>query len=722
MPKLTKNQDWFLEVKNNIRLENNESFFKGEIPAPDGTKKAMRYGTGEGKTYNAAYFALYNLFYTDKKIVISTTKNENVEDLLTEIFDILKANTSKTEPLAQFLGDGIKKSVGKQLLKKLGINKMVSYNQIAKDLLESARVIITNHSYFYPNGHSSYYFKNILKLMEVIRADDIFIIDEADEFEKMAETSIQLNDFLKTVKSSTDNILRPAKNCFSSRDKDVYIKNADEYRYELPVENSNIRFTKEGDFDTPTYVLDQTSNNLNLDQLINEFYFEKHTFEDIGRRIGFMIDAYDNKYKLLRVYKGEYLVGNNINHYNIETNDILRLIQNSIGATKVEQVIRLLDPVSEESIIDFDTREEFVKWCQKNMTIQQYDKMLKKLMNEAQLLYKRFLTVKRKSILDTSKCSNVYYITATPYNLTQLDYIVENGKSKKVNTIENIDMFFINRDISVDNLVINLATECLLNYKDDINCLAFAAEKRNVEKLIKSKKYLYKDKKYSGIKVKTSINDDSLVDYKGITAVLGEADNYEYIKDYSYITYLNSPEATGKNYKVSNLCLINTQPEINALGRQLITKEYAKFIDIEDSSFRTILQACGRIERADKEKYKAIIFIGKNESIIEKYIIEKKGNGINYNFMSDKTIALGEKHLKNKIIKVFDHIRVNLTSDFEEIQLSFEDNRKKHNKSEIIQYFNNLIANEIDSKEAKKQTIYKFGVARNLLNQYIKGQ
>jgi|GEM_PF-4589782 len=718
MTKREKNQvNWFEEVKNNIRLENNESFFIGEIPAPAGTKKAMRYGTGEGKTYNAAYFALYNLFYTSRKIIISTTKNENVEDLLNEIFDILKKNISITENLQQFLDDGIKKSVGKQLLKKLGINKMVSYNQIAKENLSMARVIITNHSYFYPNGHSSYYFKNILKLMEVIGPDDIFIIDEADEFEKMAETSIQLNDYLKTVKSSTDNILRPAKNCFASRSKDQFIKAMDEYRYELPVENTNIRFTKEGDFDTPTYVLDQTNNNLDLDQLINEFYFEKHTFEDTGRRVGMTIDAFDNKFKLLRVFKGEYLSPNNINHYHLETNDILRLIQNSIGATKVEQIIRLLDPLTEEPIIDFDTREEFISWCQKNMTINQYDKMIKKLMNEAKLLYKRFLTVKRKPIIN--KCNTVYYITATPYNLNQLGYFVENGKSKKVNTIENIDMFFINRDISVDNLVINLATECLLNYKDDINCLSFAAEKRNVEKLIKSKKYLYKDKKYSGVKVKTSINDDYLVDLKGVTAVLGEADNYECIKDYSYITYLNSPESTGKNYKVSNLCIINTQPEINALGRQLITDKYAKFIDIEVASFRTILQACGRIERADSEKYKAIIFIGKDENIVNNYIEEKKGNGIIYNFMSDKTIKLGEKNLKHKIIKIFDHIKANINSDFEEMQLSFQDSRKKYNKSEIIQYYLNLLSNNLD-KEAKKQTIYKFGIARNLLNQYIK--
>lgn len=697
--------DYFTEFKNNIHLEDNSSFFKRNV--------VMRYNTGSGKTYNSAYLALYTLFYTNKRIVISTTKNENVEDLMSEIKELLKIFTTPTPITEKFFE--------KPLLKNIRINKMVSYNQISKEKFEETRVIITNHSYFFPNGNSSSHFKNIKKLTEVIGPEDIFIIDEVDEYEKQALSTISLNDFYKICHTPAGEILRPATNCFISHEKQYYIEHINSCRYSLPVENTKVRFTKEGDFNTPTYVLDRESE-FDLETLVNEFYFESLELEDVGRRIGFNFDAHSVKYKLLRVVKCSLLKPNEIKHVNIESDDFLKLVNNSHGLVRVEQIVRLLDPITEEKIIDLDTREDFIEWCIANMSTNQFDKLLTRINAEGKDLYKRFVIIRRKSALDTIEATK-YYITATPSNLIELGYELENGKERKVNTIENIDIFFINRNISLDKLVKNIAIDGISNYKNDINCLAFCAEKRNIDRAIKEDRQKYKDDLFSGIRIVTSIQDGT-IDMKPSPIGLGKTEAYNTIKNYSILSYLNGTEATGKNYCEANLCVINTKPEINVLGRLTITNDSFSIIDIEVASFRTIIQAGGRIERTNKEqKYKSIIFIGDDESIIDRYIEEKAGNGINYNFMESKTIKLGEKYLKQKLVKIMDHIKSNINCDFEQMQMNNnydDDKRSKYNHADIMKYFLFLLSNDVTEKEAKKQTIYKFDISRKWLNEIIK--
>jgi hypothetical protein len=720
MSNIDKSQiNWFEEVKNNIRLENNISFFQGKII---NNKKAMQYNTGEGKTYNSAYLALYYLFYTDKKVVIATTKNDNVEDLLFEIVSNLKKFTTMTENLMPFLGPDIDKNVGKVFLKKININKMVSYNKISKESFQEARIIITNHSYFYNNGDSPIYFNNIKKLAEIIKPDDVIIIDEADEYEARAYINISMNNYYKKVKISNGEMLRVSNNCFSSRDKRYYSENINTCRYELPLENSQIRFSKEGDYETPTYVLDR-DGILNIDNIINEFYFTSKTIEDTGRRIGFTFSALKNKFRLLRVYKGELLMPNNISHFNVESEDLFKLIMTSHGVVRVEQIIKLLDPITDEPIFEFDTREDFIKWCMDNMSVDQYDKLLTQLTNESRDLYKRYLIIRRKSILDTIKCEK-YFLTATPYNLEEIDYFIENGETKKVNPIEIIDVFFIQRDKAIDKLITNISIDMMVDYKDDINCLAFCAEKRNVEILLTDKKlrYKYKDKKFAGVKVKTGINDGG-IDMLSISGNLGSNENYDFVKDFTHISYLNGPEATGKNYKESNLCIINTRPEINAKGRVVIHNNNFWFTDIEVASFRNVIQSGGRIERGTNQKYKSLILVGEDESIVQKYIESKNGNGIKYNFMEDKIIKLGEKNIKNKLTKMINYVKSNINADFEQLQLSDNyntDNRIKFNPTKILKYFFNLLSNDVTEKEAKKQTMYKFEIARAELNKLIR--
>lgn len=721
MPKCKKNQvNWFEEVKNNIRLENNISFFEGKIIVEPGIKKAMQYGTGVGKTFNSAYFALYCLFYTDRKVVITTTKNENVEDLLKEIVIEIKKFTTITENLKPFLGPDVDNKIGISLLSKININKMVSYNQISKESFEKTRIIITNHSYFYPEGDSSNYLKNIQTLIGVMTEKDLIIVDEADEYETMAYLHVLMNEYYKTVKTPNGDILKPAANCFSSRDKKYYLENIDSCRFELPVENIKMRYSREGEFKTPTYVLDRESI-FELDTLINEFYFSGKEFEDVGRRIGFVFEANKNKYRLLRVYKGELLRPNNINHFNIELNDILKLIKDSFNPVRIEQIIKILDPQTDEVLFEFDNRNDFIGWCMHNMSMDQYDKLMGQLVSEATDLFKRYLTIRRKSILDSVNIP-VYYLTATPYTLKDIGYVIEQGITNKINFIKIIDIFFIQREKAIDNLVINLATNLMSNYSNSINCLAFCAEKRNVTKLFTDKKtkHKYKDKKFAGIVVNTGINDGTM-EMSSLPARLGANEYYDFIRDYCKLSYLNGPEATGKNYCFANLCLINTRPEINAKGRIVITEDNAWFTDIEVSSFRNVIQAGGRIERGNDQEYKSLILVGDDESIVQRYIDEKAGNGIKYNYMADKTIKIKEPNIKSKVIKMFDHIKSNVNADFEKIQENYNnDGKKKYDPNEVLNYLNYILSNDVTEKEAKKQTIYKFGIARNLLNQYIK--
>lgn len=712
--------NWFEEVRSNIRLENNVSFFDGKIIVEDGIKKGMQYGTGCGKTYNSAYFALYNLFYTDRKVVIATTKNENVEDLMREMVKLLKKSTIVTEKLKPFLGEDSKMQISKAFLGRLNINKMVSYNQIEKEVFQQARIIITNHSYFYPEGDSPYYLKNMLKLKDVLVKDDYIIIDESDEFEARAYITILMNTYLKEVKTPNGPILKTAKNCFVSRDGKSYIENIGSCRYELPEESTNIRYSREGEFKTPTYSMDRDSI-FDMDKLINEFYFSSSEIDDIGRRIGFTFEANKEKYRLMRVYRAELLRQNNLKHFNIESDDILKLMHESVGTARCEQIIKILNVNTDEVLFEFDNRNDFIVWCMQNMSTDQYDKFLTQLMHEAGDLYKKYLIVRRNSILSQIE-SKKYYVTATPYNLEDIEYSIEKGKSIKINTIKKIDVFFINRTNSIDKLALNLAIECMSNYKEDINCLTFCAEKRNVSKIFTDKKlkHKYKDKKYCGITLLTGMNDGN-VEMSAVPAKLGCSESFDFIKEYSKISYLNGPEATGKNYNEVTLAIINTRPEINAKGRLIITSDKFWFVDIEKASFRTVIQAGGRIERADQEEYKSLILIGDDESIVSRYINEKAGNGIEYNYMQDKTIGSNDKHLKNKLIKMFDHIKANVNADFEEIQENYNnDGRSKFDNNEILHYLNQMLSNDVTAKEAKKQTIYKFEISRVRLNRIIK--
>jgi hypothetical protein len=683
----TDKVDIFKELKKNIKLQNNEKFFKSDIK---NNKVVKIIDTGIGKTYNSAYLLLYTIFNTNNKIVISTTKNENLLDLENEIIKIIRENIEDS-----FLKEKIKNDFD---LKKLFIYKLTAPTA-SKSLFDNARAIITNHSYFYNDGDSTEFKFSTKSLKKFIDFKTILLVDEFDKFDKLSYLTINLNKFIKEIKTDSCKVKRLSESAFISNDKNFYNENIEKCRYKLPELSYRSLFIKVGDYDTPKYI-HALDGDKNIEDDIQNFYKEELEGYDKGRRKGFVID---DKFKLLRVDKVSRLARNDLKINEFDENGILSLLENySNGNALVEQIIQIID--KDDTILEiFDNREDFMKWCGDFLSIKEYDNMLSKLLNEGGDLYKRKLVVKRKSILDWLNCKKYFY-TATPDDLEKTGHILDYCKMKNPSSLEKIDVFFLQREKS-ENSTKNFILKKFHN--KDYNILGFVARKETVDNIEKN------CEKYKHIKVVKSdkLDDIEMKPYPIDLYKPLNDDEDNKIDRYITLSYLNGTESTGRNYTEKDVLIINSRPELNITARLAITPDKTEIVDIDEASLSITIQACGRIERTDKQKqqkYKAVVMIGDDITIAERYIKNKQGNGIEYELRQLDIIDIVIRNVEEKIDKYNKGFDVDIRV------------LKKTNYKEVKESYLNLIEEGVSVKEAKKEIKTKFKIDIRKLNKILK--
>ena len=702
-----ENRILFEEIKNNIYLIDNENFFKTE---KDTAVKII--DTGIGKTYNSAYLALYKLFYTaDEKIIFTTTKNENVFDFIKELHKILTIEIkNKTEKIIKFLDNFD--------YEKIKICQLTSFSKFNKDKIINSRIIITNHSYFYSNNHSTFNLKSTELLIHSINKNKtILLIDEFDELEKQSFIEIPLNSFYKQVKTiDKEWIEKESKNAFTSYNLKFYKDNKDSLRYTLPRNEENTIYEYIGDFQTPTYRITNKEGTQYLLNTIDDNCIIADTIEEFGRREGFYIynqkEKNAKKWNLVRV---EIIKRLTIKENCIFTdNELLKLIDINHGACIVEQQIWLTNKtrdnennVDHEILRKFESNEEFINFCRNEIKSDAlYDSLIKKLIKEGKNLYKKRLIIRRKSILNRLNCK-IYKYTATPNILSNLGYNLEYCKMKAPSSLEKIDIFFIDQKIGIDKKIIAASIDKFQG--KDVNVLSFVSLRTAIDNLLKSEKK--SNDKYKNITCISSINDGQ-IDIKPHAFTLYQSTEYENTRKNVKLAYLNGTESTGKNYSDTDICFINGVHDINIASRLIITEFSTNYLDIEKASLKTIIQAGGRIERTGEkqQKYKALIIIGDSTKTINKYVESKAGNGIEYNIIKINSIDKIIKNIEDKIKKYNQGIDTDIRMD----------KKEKFNHDEIIKFYLDLVSDDQTEKEAKKITMDKFDIKKCYLNTLIR--
>ena len=697
-------------LKDNVNLDFNADFFE--------LNTVLSINTGGGKTYNTGYSALDTVFNKTCRQLISTTKNENVEDLCKEIIKILKKVINDNELTRPILERP-------DILQILGIYRMTSYAQLDKKILESFRIIITNHSYLFSNGHSGKLFTNTQSILEIFTSNDIIIIDEVDELEKRAIATFQVSGFLQKCKSTHEIILKNASNFLKAYEQSYYKSNTDQLRYEIAEETKRIRYTKEGEFDTPTYSLDVNSNYKALDLIYKCFKFVCKNI-DYGWRDGIKLKTSKGEYRILRIDVVESLVFDpTVTHIDIESDELLCFIKNNQGAIIKEQIIRIYN--NDEDYFDIDNPYEFIEWCKEHLSTYQYDILYSKLSIEGSDLFKKYISVRKTCVLDMFDCQK-YYLTATPFDLEYYGYNVKPGRYNRQNSIERIEIFNIKSLQSNDSAIKKILIDYCTKYS--FNSLGFMGRKEKMDKLLKQKSR-YKEEYHKNIRIATSIYDGTC-EMQSTFFSLNEGSNHEVNYKNCTLGYLNGVESTGKNYADTRLLVLNSKPNINVLGRTIILKDSNIINPIEKASMRTIIQATGRIDRNTnlEEKYKSIIFVGDRTECIQELINYKKQNGSNteYIFNQNESIELKENG-KFKLDSLLNYIKAVIDNDIEghfniEMENRYNDiiENKKHLQL-IKLYLMCMQSNGENKIDAVNTVITKFKIKKSsfykILNRYI---
>jgi hypothetical protein len=407
------------------------------------------------------------------------------------------------------------------------------------------------------------------------------------------------------------------------------------------------------------------------------------------------------------------------------------LLRHSHGILLFEAVITLTHKkrddnkqiISNTEYKRFKKVEEFILWLKENTLLEgrpiteeeekaekkakqgkprkTYDAIIRKLIAAHRDLYKQYIVIRKKSILDVMTCKKYRY-TATPSILDRLGYTLDYDNRKAPHKIKEIDIFLIKMEIGEDKKVGDIAMNKCNNKK--INVLTFLAEKRILDSIYSKNK---ENDNYSGIKVITTKIEEDGINLRSHPVIFGDTTKYITRKENITMSYLNGTLSTGKNFSDTDLLLMNFGVEINIRGRAIISEENKTFESKKDAALRVLIQSCGRIERGSK-LHKFIMLVGNDEKLIHEYIEAKKENGIKYNL---KVIQ------SHQIPKVLNYIENKINDN----QVSYlDDERIKYdNPEEIINYYLDISGND-EEVDAKKATMSKFGIPRRTLNRILK--
>jgi hypothetical protein len=666
----------------------------------------MNIDTGAGKTYNCAKLMLYILNHTNRRILFSTTKKENLADFKLELVKwIQEANEKQLN--SQVINKWIKKK--KKSFDFLGINELIEGNKLPEEQLIKNRGIITHHYYSFPKLNGITYNKKLLFISEMFGENDAIIIDEVDELEKIALDTIPLvaYSYKKNVKYATDAgaehtikkmseehmSLLPCSNIME------YKQSPERYRYLLPEKITT------GEFYTINTIYNadgwELMENGSID--IQEAFLKNakvrymQKCDDTSRKK--FIFVKDCKYVFIRVSTTSELI---CDREKLNTEEAIGgYLNNATRAVLCNQVIEVrLKAVQkkEEAKTDlkiedcklikrFENRESFIEWAERELTISEYDSLISQFCREGKELYKPYIQARRKSIFKKFDCIK-YSLTASPGNLEKLGYKIDSSlKNIRTQAIDRIDVFTIEKHRQIDNLITNLMIQTK-DYKQ-INTIGFLALKDNLDRLIASKEKIIDIKEYNFLDLVTSdeVGGDNIHATRR-PIHCGRSDKNYTMELRSILTYLNGVDTTGKNYNDKNLCIINARGELNIKSRRIFGIDEIETEPIETACVRFLTQGTGRIQRyyedeKVKTKYKAIIIFYDDAKTVQNFMETKKNSHIKFNLIDIKKKVTSKQlleHIQNNILKY------NHNKDIEVDDNFLKDLRQNNKNTDKVKY------------------------------------
>jgi hypothetical protein len=741
---------FFKEDFKSLKFENveNNGFFKNDY--------VMDIQTGAGKTYNSAKLVLYIANHTNRRMLLSTTKKENLDDLKREINKIIKlANDSqiKSKFISQWLDDTNKS------YNLIGIATLIMGANLTEDQLRSNRVILTHHFYAFPKDNDFRFDYKVQKnILPLFQDNDILLIDEVDELEKIALNVIPLtNYYCETMTKYSEEaggdeyILNRSNALLPCRTLLEYKNNADNLRFNLPEANTKGYFyTKDTIHNADGWELEPGGNVdikeafLNDRNILDTIYIP--SCDDRPRKK--IIALSDCDYVFARVDITSELIINR-NKLNIEeaTGGYLNNVHKAALCNQLLEVYKkkdeLKEPQEDSNIFDsydfidrFETRESFIEWCKMNLKENNFDNLMAQLSTkEGKDLYVPYIHARRKSIFERFNCLK-YLLTASPGDMEKLGYKIDSSlKNIKIQPIDRIDIFAIKKEKQIDNLIKKITLETI-DFKK-INSISFLALKEHIELMINDRA-ITADNKYNFLEIITNSKDSFGNDIR-LATYCGRSEQKFTVEARSLITYLNGVDTTGKNYNDKNLCVINARGNLNVKARRIFGTNEIFVNSIEKACVRALIQGIGRITRSYKDnlvntKYKAVIIYYEDIETVNRFMETKKDNCINFSLrlVEDKTTNKQLLKYINDSISKYNHndyITPDETIfDYEDRRKTIsKDNAKKYDYTEIKNLFEEaqkkyLEDNPGKSKLSLRKASELLGIPKNTIDRALKNQ
>jgi hypothetical protein len=676
-----------------------------------GVVNILAIGTGKTHSCGRIIVERINQEDTDDLLVVSTMSNALIVGIIKEVCKCLRlyTNFENKELLENILKFEKNNS---QLLKQLGIIILNTHNPLELSDLENAKVIITNHAYFFPHGHDNNYNNNCYKIQAFLTEANrkiICVFDEFDQFHKMGLEVIPLNFFVgKNFVDMNRNQVYMADHAFRYCHK-AYVEKShkqcnkddfeDDFYYKLPEENFSKKLEKNsegikyfshsigGQYDFKTLIL----NNLIEVSDTKIAYCNKH-----GKKVGnYRIKRFDEEVRCeinSDIYQDEGI-----------TSRFLKINESIILIT---QKLEITD--SENNIFKLDTREDVVEFAKENLTKKQWINYYKTFSSEGKQLYITRMILRKKQF--NFHDSRKYYITATPGALEKLGYPLKTDNMFKTSCrIKNMDIFVVPNKASCH-------TDMHLFFKQlknkDIKTFAVANKKEVIETFIKE------NKENSTFNNVNPIIEDSIVDVGREPSQIEIND-----KNVTYV-YQKGNQTQGTNYPDHILSLQDGHIKIDIVERSIpIGDKDLEIINYMDSMIHDVNQSALRILRGDY-KYKAIVlFLDLEEELeLAEYLAEYlQKYGININTINVKPVKNYDDRItitKSIIKHVSDmHNKINLGEDleiytFDNNDLFNDDKREKYNDTEIINAYCSYRLIYTRDKDIKPLLNKDFGISK----------
>jgi hypothetical protein len=700
------------EIKRLFKGFCDERFFKRTL---GGNPYQVLVGTGGGKTYQAAMKLIIESIIFDKIVIFTTKDNTMLRDIQAEVAKILKNNCEDTLLMRELLKDtGF-------VFTKLFIKTVTASTNLKRTELPYYKSYATNHSYFYPDGHKAGVnpkMRDIVDYLNESGKDVVVIIDEFEDFERKGMEKIDLNRWLKKTKGmNNESTKKVTNNAFTAKAG----TKEDHSPFDWAERCNKQGSSKDEKNGVSKYNINRDGAYCLEDELKKYTACEFAHKEDHGRKYATTINGEKEfRFSHVGIYhtvklNTEQLKREIDTELEGEFKNFERLLLDADIVSAAQDSMYIwehTDLIDESEAIKtrIDSPEDFNRWATDNkITIEEYKTIKHQVETElGNRLFNKKLVLKQKSCLHELKKCTKYYLSASAAICSDAP-IHDELKYKSVDNIRKMNYIWLPRKQGDNGLIFSLVKVLNdLEKSKDIKPLLFTNERQPLKSFWSEQKKIAECRRCNFVLAEDSEdevcgqNTDPTIESvlaKWITA-----------------TYLNGTESQGRNYSNTELLIVNVRPRINFIGRLYGNPETKEMEceNIQDASFRRLIQAVGRVDRADRTKKdveKFIIFVGGDDEsklnyddeLIQRIISEKSKYPyeIDYNIYKNAAVPKKKSTGHNEgTLKLLDYVFKVLGNanrgEGNEIPNIFEDGRKesakvnavKYNKEDIVKLYN----------------------------------